>query len=181
MQRPTLIRTFLIAAVVALVGVVPVTGQQTPPPQQQMSDSTRALLQELQQVQQKLSQIRQKALQQNGDLRQRRDTIQKIVQDAMREEDPQLDERMGRLDSMRAEMQAARQSQDTQKMRKLMMEARGVQQKIQAAQAAALQREDVAKEVDSFETDLIAEMKKVDPEAAKLLARADEIVAELRS
>lgn len=61
------------------------------------------------------------------------------------------------------------------------MEAQGIEQRLQSAQAAALQHPEVAPRVERFQAHLRDRIVEVDPEAESLLDRAEEIDARLRA
>lgn len=179
MRLSRLVGNVLMAAVLTLFAAAPALAQQ--PAQPQMSDSAQALMMEMQQVQQKLAQIQQKALEQSPALQQQRESLKQTVEDAMREDNPQIDQKLDRMQELRSDLQAAQQAEDGQQVQQLMTEARQIQQEVQQAQAQAMEREDIAEELDAFQDRMIEEMKKVDPETEQLLARMEELAAALQS
>lgn len=153
---------------------------QDPGPAQSAPDSTEALFAEYQQVQERLGLLQVQTIQQNVELEARRTAIDEMLMAAMIDINPEAEAHIERLDVLSEEAIVAQRAQDTEALRSLMAEAAGLRFELEAAQAQAIEREDVQAEIQSFETDLMAKAVEIDPEAMEVLARMEEL-AELLS
>ena len=148
---------------------------QGPGPAQSAPDSTEALFAEYQQVQERLGLLQVQTIQQNVELEARRTAIDEMLMAAMIDINPEAEAHIERLDVLSEEAIVAQRAQDTEALRSLMAEAAGLRFELEAAQAQAIEREDVQAEIQSFETDLMAKAVEIDPEAMEVLARMEEL------
>lgn len=153
----------------------PDASEQMMLPQQEMDPETMERVMEIQQIQAQLEPIQQQALQ-DEQLAGQLEALQTRIEAAMREENPELIDRMHELQN---EMAAAQAAGDEERMQGLMMEAQGIQQQVQGVQAAVLERPAIREQVNEFDAAHRAAMIEVDPEAERLLERFDELVASL--
>ncbi|MFW6201222.1 MAG: hypothetical protein ACOC8B_01470, partial [Gemmatimonadota bacterium] len=98
---------------------------------------------------------------------------------AMREEDPGLERRLERLQEIRRDFVQAREAEDLERARSLLLEARRIQRRVAATRAEVVEREPLASTMRAFEERMLAAMRRVDPETDALMARLDEIGREL--
>jgi hypothetical protein len=145
------------------------SGQEQMP----MGAETMQQVMEVQQIQQRLEPISRQALQ-DEELANQLQELQARVQAAMREENPELVDRMEKLQE---EMIAAQQAGDQAALQNLRAGAAGLQQEAQQLQAAVLERPQVREAIQEFEAAHRARMIEIDPEAEALIERLDEIVA----
>lgn len=169
----TLLSLLVVAASASAQGAPP---QGQPPA---VDDSTQAMVQEYQEKSMELGELQNQALEENEALMTRRDEITEIVNATIIEINPEAEGQMARLDELQQEAVAAQEAQDMETLQALVNEAQGLQSSLQAAQAEALQREEVASEIEAFEADLMAAMVAIDPEAEDIIARLDELSAAL--
>ena len=130
---------------------------------------------EYQEVQSRLGQLQVRVIRENAELAAHRSAIDELVTSAMRDFDAETDTHIARLEELSGEAMAAQRAQDTAAMQALMGEITRHRTALNAAQAAAVAREDVRSEIESFEAALMAKLREVDPEAPELQARLDEL------
>jgi hypothetical protein len=130
---------------------------------------------EYQEVQSRLGQLQVQVIRENAELEAHRSAIDELVNVAMREADPETDAHIARLEVLSEEAMAAQRTQDSATMQTLMGEIVQLRSALNAAQAAAVAREDVRSEIESFEAALMLKLREVDPEAPGLAARLDEL------
>ncbi len=150
--------------------LVPGGGGAAPEP-----GSPEALMAEYQEVQSRLGQLQVQVIRENAELEAHRSAIDELVNVAMREADPETDAHIARLEVLSEEAMAAQRTQDSATMQTLMGEIVQLRSALNAAQAAAVAREDVRSEIESFEAALMLKLREVDPEAPGLAARLDEL------
>jgi len=131
--------------------------------------------QELKQAQKKIQKLRQeindlqdKALENNPDLKQKREDLKALVKEKMRAEGATPDEDIDRMKELRGKLQ------DNPDMKKgerqeLMKEFRGTAQGFKQAQQKAMQDSEVQKKREQFQNDLQEAMKQEDPQAEQKL------------
>ena len=166
---------FLLTMLIASPAVA-----QDPNPTQDVPDPNEALFTEYQQLQGRLGQLQVQAIQENGELETRRTEIDEMLMAAMIEINPETEAHIARLEVLSEEAIVAQQAQNVEALQPLMAEAMGLRSELEAAQAQAIERENVQAEIQSFETDLMAKAVEIDPEATELLTRMQEL-AELLS
>lgn len=174
-----------------LTGVlaVPAAGQDTTPDaappqgapgQPALPDSVQEMIQEYQELQNRLGSIQEQAIEQNEELQEERDQLQETVEDAMREARPGVDEDLERMEELQEEMTAAQEAQDREAMMQLSSEAQQLRMDLQEAQSQALENPDVQDEIEAFQDHLMEEMAQVDSETEDLVARLDTLTEQLQ-
>lgn len=138
----------------------------------------QALFTELQQVQARLQPIHQEALR-HPELQAAQAELTARIGAAMIELDPSTGERMARLQTLIDRGKTAEAAEDEAALNEIAAEARQIQEHLQAAQLAAIRRPDIAPGVEAFQAKLMERMVEVDPEAAALIQRAQELDARL--
>ncbi len=151
--------------------------QQAP----QIPDSVRQMLMELQQVRQELATIQEQTIEANAELRTEREAAQETVEAAMIEAHPGIEKTIGRLEALGDELQQARAQKDTARMREILLEGQRMQREIQSAQAEAMQRQDVARKIETYQDDLLEAMKAQDPRTDELLARMENLAERIQA
>lgn len=141
--------------------------------------SRQEVMRELQQVNQRLNGIRQKALQDSA-IRSERDRLEALIRERMRGLGDGTAGDVARMGSLQDSLESARQRGDTARARQLTTELRRLQQSLQSAQQEVMRQPEVAARVDSFRTHLIEEMREVDSETRELMQRADSLVSRLQ-
>ena len=144
----------------------------------QVPAEAQELWAELQQVQAKLQPIHQEALR-HPELQAAQAELAARIGAAMTEADPSTPERMARLQALIDQGRAAEAAEDEAALTEIATEAREIQERLQAAQRAAIQRPAIAPGVEAFQAMLMKRMLEVDPEAATLIERAQELDARL--
>lgn len=144
----------------------------------QLPAEAQGLIVELQEVQSALQPIHEQALQ-HPEIQAAQQELGADIRAAMAEVDPATPERMARLQELIEQGQAAQAAEDEAKLNEIAGEARAVQERLQAAEAAAVQRPEIAPRLEEFQTRLLERMLEVDPEAESLLERAQELDARL--
>jgi len=148
---------------------------QQAPPGMDMDPEMMQLVMEMQTIQQELAPIQEAALEDEA-LAGQLVSLQTQVETAMRTEDPAL---MDRIAEIEAELMAAHESGDDERMQAVSIEAQGIQQRIQVMQASVLERPEIRQPIEAFEAAHRARMIEIHPEAEALLARADQIMERL--
>lgn len=148
---------------------------QQAPPGMDMDPEMMQLVMEMQTIQQELAPIQEAALEDEA-LAGELVSLQERIETAMREEDPSL---MDRIAEIEADLMAAQQAGDDERMQAVSIEAQGIQQAIQAIQASVLDRPEIREPIEAFEAAHRARMIEIHPEAEALLARADRIMDQL--
>lgn len=174
MLRPTLGRT-LIAAVLVFAAASSARAQV--PQQPQLTPEQQALVDEFQQLQQRVSAVEQQAMEQSPALQQELADAQDAVIAAMIEIRPETQTDLERLEALEGEVRAAQQAQDADRMQTLMVEAVGLTERLNETQAQAMARDDVAQRLDAFQDNLMGQMVEIEPETETMIARMQEIAA----
>lgn len=162
------------AATLVLVGAPILHAQEEGGSEEQ---SPRA---ELQQVQRQLMSIRQQALQEKPELQEEQQALQETIVAAMRDVDPEADQKTERMNEIQSEMQAAQQDGDQETAQELLMEMQQIQQQLQQIQSQAMQKPEVQEAYTAFRDELYAAMREVDPQAEELMNRAQELRAQIQ-
>jgi hypothetical protein len=168
------LRAIVTAAAAAVL--IPAGAQAQQP---QLPDSLIPLVQELQQLQQELTGIQQRAMAADTGLQQEQVAVQQAVERTVLEVDPAIAQQLERLEGMEGEFRAAQEAEDTERMQALMQEAQQIQARVQHAQAQALERPEVAERVAAFREKLVARMATVEPRTPELMNRMEELLARL--
>jgi hypothetical protein len=174
MSRLTML-TVALAAVVA----VPSAGwaqQESGQP----SPEVQQLLVERQQLQIRLAEIQDEALEDEA-LQGQQDAVSNAVRNAMIEADPSMAQKLDRLEAMMQEARAAQASGDMERITALTAEAQTLQPEIRQAQAAALARPEIEEQVDAFQLALRTRMSEIDAEAPALMERLEAVELRLQA
>jgi hypothetical protein len=181
-------------AALALIGLVGVTAcddseterapmgegaeQAAPMPGQgqEMDPETMALMSEVQELQQRLQPIQEEAMQ-DQELNVQLQDLQQRVETAMRQEAPEL---LDRMDGLEEDFMAAQADGDQERVQEIAMEAQGVEMEIQAVQSQVLEQPELQESLDAFQAAQRERMNEIDPEAGAMLDRLEEIYAELQ-
>ncbi|HEX6939181.1 MAG TPA: hypothetical protein VF158_07185 [Longimicrobiales bacterium] len=171
-----------IAALAAALAIAAPAWSQTPQlPASPVPDSVRQLLVEFQRVRQQLAEIQDATLEADSALREERAAVQGAVEAAMIEEDPGVKGKLERLKEIGGELRTARAQRDTARMRRLIEEVGHTQRELQQAQAAAMRRDGVARQVAAYHEHLLAAMRTHDPRTNGLLERLESLARRLEA
>lgn len=151
----------------------PAPGQQAPA--QEMDPETMELMMEAQELQQRLVAIQDEAMQ-DEELAGQLDEIRDRVEVAMREEAPEL---LDRMDQFETDFMAAQEAGDQEAIQRIGMEAQETEMELQAIQQEVLTRPEISDSIESFEVAQRERMIEIDPEAGEILDRLEEIRAEM--
>jgi peptidoglycan hydrolase CwlO-like protein len=165
------VRTPLIA-LAALLLPLAASAQQQPPAEVQ------EWIEELQQIQARLQPLQEQALQDSA-LQEERDEVTSALRSAMIEADPDVAEKLERMDELLERARTAQEAGDAQAMIAINEEAQGIQPHIAQAQAQALARPDIQDRIDAFQQNLRQRMTEIDPEAPRLMERAEQLEARI--
>ncbi len=138
------------------------------------------LLGEMQAIYGQLQPIQQQALAE-PEFQERQQELNEDVMRAMHDADPEMETTMQRAEGLEQEAMAAQAEGDQERLQALSTEAQQIQRRMQQAQAAALEDDALSGRIEDFERDIRARMVEIDPEAEALMARADEIEAQLEA
>ncbi len=160
-------------SVLFLLGAAGAAAQQGTNPAE-IQPEAQEIMVELQAIQAELEPIQQEAL---GDpeIQAEQQQLGEQIQVAMAELDPQTPERMARLEELVGEAQTAQAEQDAEAVGAIMTEAQEIQQRLQETQARAIERPEIAPQVEAFQARLQTKMIEIDPEAESLITRAQEL------
>jgi hypothetical protein len=180
-------RTPVVLAVLSLsIAPALAVSAQTPAPPppagaNAVDDSTAALFQEYQSTLQQLGQLQVQALQTDASLEAHRTTIDTLIITTMADIDPETRPNIERLDSLAAQARAAQQARDNAAVDALMGPMMTLRGELEAAQSEALQRPEVQSAIQGFEDAMLAAIVAIDPGAAALQARLEELETALSS
>lgn len=144
----------------------------------QLPPEAQEMIAELQQVQATLQPIQEQALQ-HPEIQAAQQELGAEIRAAMAEVDPSTPERMAHFEELIERGQAAQAAQDDAALTEIAAEAQEVQAELRAAEAAAIQRPEIAPRLEAFQAKLLERMIEVDPQAESLLERARELDAAL--
>jgi hypothetical protein len=159
----------------------PAAAQQMMPPQQELPDSVQRLMEEFQETEARFSALQGQAIQESSELQSRQQEIGLMVNDAMREIDPQAEDRIQRLQALEQEAMAAQEDEDMAGFQALLMEAQELQAALQAAQEEALERDEIQDAIEGFQADVLAAMTELDPEAESMLERLQDLAERIQA
>jgi chromosome segregation ATPase len=163
-----------VAAMVYMLAPAAVSAQQPSPEVREPSPEVQELLVERQQLTVRLGALQEQALE-NDELRAQQTAVSDAVRGAMIEADPTMQEKLDRIEAIMEEARAAQGTGDMERIAALTAEAETLQPQIQEAQATALARPEIEQQVDAFQLALRTRMVELDPQAAELLDRLDEL------
>jgi hypothetical protein len=130
---------------------------------------------------QQLGQLQVQALRSDASLEEQRSSIDTLIIATMATVDPETHSNIARLDSLAAEARAAQQARDNAAVDALMGPMMTLRGELAAAQAEALERPEVQTAIQGFEDAMLAAIVAIDPGAAALQARLEELEAALSS
>lgn len=153
---------------------------QMPGPPSGNQAELRQKMAELEKIRTQLDTIRDQALKDPA-LQKKQDALQAKVEAAMSEKDPEAMKKKEEFEKLQAQFESARASGDQAELSELMPRLQQLGQSLQATQQEVMQQEEIASAVDSFQTTMLKEMKKIDPKTESLLDRAQSIAQDLQS
>lgn len=166
--------TFVLAGVFALAFTGAAIAQMG---QQRGQQQPSALEKEYMEIQQRLAQAQQKAVENTPELQDKADALEELVTDKMRAAGHDPGDIMETMLAAQAKMEEAR----TDAQRREIMESREVreaQRKLQEAQRAAMEDGEVQAAQQALEDDILSAMRRVEPETDRLIERLQEIQRE---
>jgi hypothetical protein len=146
----------------------------------QPSPEVQQLLVERQELQVRLAEIQDEALEDEA-LQDQQDAVSAAVRNAMIESDPSMEQKLGRLEAMMQEARAAQVAGDTERISALTAEAQTLQPEIRRAQAAALALPEIEEQVEAFQLALRTRMSQIDAEAPALMERLEAVELRLQA
>lgn len=139
----------------------------------------RQSLMKLREVNQQLSKIRQRAMQDSA-LQARQQKLTQFVLSEMKTLDDSTAARVERMSALEEQLRAAQKQQDTASARNTMKEMKKLQQALGPAQKKVMKRPAVRKRVKAFRKALQAKMREIDPRADSLQAVFDSLSSQMR-
>ncbi|CAN5662527.1 hypothetical protein BH23GEM11_BH23GEM11_02940 [soil metagenome] len=184
MSHPlSIARNVLMASAAALLFTVPVAAQEPPTPpvmqQQQFPPEVQEMIIELEETQEKLGELQDRALAGSESLQAEQVRIQGVVEAALRVVEPEYESLVTRFGELQQEAAAAQQAEDMAAFQAVMTEAERLQMRLQMAQAQAFERDEVDSAVTEYREQLLEEMERLDPEAPRMMERIEELAERL--
>jgi len=139
----------------------------------------QALEQELQAIQQELAEIRNAAMENNPELRDRQASLQSEVMTRMRDEGVNPEQDIRRLQDIATELRSGELSESEQQ--ELAQEYRETRQELLEARRTVLDAESVQDSQAAFREDLITAMEAENPDVRELIDDFERLREELRS
>lgn len=136
------------------------------------------LMAELQSINQELMGIQEQAMQ-NPELEERRAALEEQLMVEMRREDPEVEAKIQRAETLEGELREAQETGEQEGMEPLVMEWQQLQATLQQTQERALDADAMSEALEDYQDSLLAEMNRVDPRAESLIARAEAIMERL--
>jgi len=174
-------RTALVAMLALAFVPATVLAQEPAPAQPQASPELQGWVAEMQQLQAELAPVQAQALEADPALQEEQEQVSAAVQQAMLEIDPALPERQDRIAVLQEEARAAQEAGDVDRIIELSGEAEQIQQSFADAQMQAMQREDIAPQVEAFQTRLQARMMEIDPATETRMQRLQELERQIET
>ena len=175
-------RMVAIAAVATPASTVSAQAPPPPPPPPQEQEAEAEVQQwiaEIQQIQQQLLPVQEKALQE-PELQKEQAEVTDAVKQAMIESDSTIGPKIDRLEALASEARDAQEAGDTEKIGQLTMEAQTLQPEIVQAQAAALEKPEIEEQVTEFQANLHERMAQLDPNAKPLIDKMKQLDEQVR-
>lgn len=160
--RKTLIR---LCALAALALPAHLAAQDAPPAVAEMT---------VEQVQARLQAIQQRALQE-PEMQAKQAAVGEEVVATMHRVEPTFTENAARAEAMQADIAAAQEASDNERLHALNAEAQQLQQAFAAARALAMQDGALQATIQAFQGEVVAKMREMDPDTDALLARLNEL------
>ena len=178
-----LVSKCLIGSLLLVVGLLTVATAQAQPPQgPQLSaeqiQQMQTLRQQGMQIQQKISQLQQQAIQGSPSLQQQSKELQDMGNAILKAQGIDVEKTIARLQELKGEF-GKEGATDAQK-KALQQEAMGIQQKLQQSQDAAMADPKLKQAATKMEKDLIAEMTKLDSTVPEMLKKLDSLDQQMR-
>jgi len=129
-------------------------------------------------VQQRLNGLQQQAMQDTVIQKQYAE-LEAMVETQMKAADPELEQRRTRLMELQGEMGAAQQAGEDDKLQALLEEGTAIQGLLRQTQQETMALEEVEAKMTAFREAILARMAEIDPEAPKLVDRANELGEQL--
>lgn len=142
--------------------------------QQQQGSGSMMLMLEMNQLQQRLEPIRQRAMQ-DEELVRHAEELRARLDSTLRDENAELLERM---EALRTSFIAAREAGDAERADEIGRQAQDAQAEIEARQQGILDRPEIRAAIEAFQEAQRAKMIEIDPDAREMLARLEEIGAQ---
>jgi hypothetical protein len=169
----------------ALAGAGVVGAQQTaePPPgaaeMPQQEAEARALIADLQQLQQRLINLQQQALEGSPELQDQAEDYRNELLAAMRQEGFDPMQSLSHIELIQQQLQS--NDLNEQERLGLLAEAQEEQEQLELAEQAALEQEEVAAAREAFMDAMLAAMRDVEPQTDELIEQLDEKTAQLQA
>jgi chromosome segregation ATPase len=180
MRRNTsFLRSALVAAGASLFLVTAGHAQAPPTQGEELSPEVRALLEELEETQERLEELQNQALEGSPRLRELQDRMAEVIAEALQEVEPEYESMVERIAELQREGVAAGQAQDLQRYQAIMTEAQAIQLRIEEVQDEVFERPEVSRAVGEFQELLIDEMTRINPTAPLLRNRMEELMTEI--
>ncbi|WP_290651549.1 hypothetical protein [Aquisalimonas sp.] len=133
---------------------------------------------ELQQIQQRLAEAQEQALEANPGLQAQREELEELVIRKMEEAGYDPDASMDTLESVQGRMQD--ESLSDEERQQMLQDAQEAQQDLQEAQQVAMQDEEVRQAQQAFQDDLMDAMREEEPETDELIEDFQRIQQEMQ-
>lgn len=179
-----MIRRILFPAAAGLLALAPFStataAQVDPTPSVIPEDSVTLVITRFQTLQQQVQTLQQEVMNTTPALQERQAEVSGMVESAVAEIDPTLQAALeSRMPSIQQEAQAAQAAGDTTRLQALEQEFVALRTRAEEAQQTAVERPDIAAEIESFEDSLRAEMAQRDPGIAETLAELEALAGRL--
>lgn len=129
---------------------------------------------ELQQLHTQLETIQAQALADQS-LAARQEALGEEIRVAMESRDSTMTSRLARMEAIEAEATAAQESNNSQRLQQLMVEANGIQEHLFLLQQQIVEEPAIAAKLDVFQTDLQQKMLQLNPNAQQMMDRFREL------
>jgi chromosome segregation ATPase len=173
-------RTIPVALLALAMTPGVLTSQDPAPAQSGLPQEVQELVMEMQQIEAELAPVQEQALQ-DAELQEEQQRVSTAVQTTMLQLDPSLPERTERFGQLQEEARAAQESGDVQRIAELSAEAQEIQQHLGNVQAEAMQNPEVAPQLESFQSRLMARMIEIQPETEQWIQRLEELQQQVES
>lgn len=122
---------------------------------------------ELQQIQQRLAEVQQEALEENAGLQAQREELEELVISKMEEAGYDPDASMETLENVQGQIQD--ESLSDEERQQMLQDAQQAQQDLQEAQQAAMQDDEVIEAQQAFQDDLMEAMREIEPDTDEMI------------
>jgi hypothetical protein len=143
---------------------------------QEASGQSAAPEAEIAQIQQRLMQTQQAALQDPA-LQQAQAQVGQVLLGVMQRQDPSMAEKTARAAALQQDVAAAREAGDNARLHELAAEAEQLQADFAAARERAMEDAEVQAAMTAFREQVVVKMAEIDPETNDLLTRLDALQA----